>query len=322
MKTFWRLVWDLSKIFGSRFRLAASLFPLVCAVGLTAQTAAVPRSERAPEIRLQGDKVVLPIVMVREFPFIEGEISGVKGKLMLDTGADQALAVNDHRVPLADGRPNGTGHFGSGQVFQTRMNPVVSDIGIGTLHYQRATLVASQEATQLERITPDFLGWIGFYFWQGYAMKLDYDRSEATFYRGSSEEYLSKEKVIAVVPFETGKLPNHPLVHIKIGSVDAMAAFDTGQYGNLFTDEQTKALLAKAGTLSNERDDVSDLKGFTMDGKSMPEIPKIHVITSTFPAAEALGIPGKNVLTIGYGLLSQYKTVWDYRSHRIYFLAR
>lgn len=312
----------MDKPFSSRFRLAASLIPFICAVGLTAQTTAVARAERAPEFRLKGDRVVLPIVMVREFPFLEGELSGVKGKLMLDTGVDQALTVNDHRVPLTEGHPDGKGHFGSGEVFQTRINPVVPDIAIGALRYQRATQVPSQDATQLERITPDFIGWIGFYFWQGYAMKLDYARSEVTFYKGPSEEYLAGEKVLAAIPFETRKLPNQPLVHVRIGSVDAMAAFDTGQYGTLFTDEQTKALLVKEGTLSNERDAAFDLNGLAMDGKSLPNIAKITVSTSAFPASEPIGIVEKNILTIGYGFLSQYKTVWDYRSHTIYLLAR
>jgi len=260
--------------------------------------------------------------MVQEFPFVEGEISGVKGKLMLDTGMEQALTINDHRVPLTGGHLSGTGYFGSGQTFQTRMNEVVPNIKIGAMQYNRATQVASQDSTLLEEITPDFIGWIGYYFWHGYAMKLDYARLEATFYKGPAEEYLAGEKVLAVIPFETSKLLNHPLVHIKIGNVDAMAAFDTGQYGSLFTDEQTKALLVQTGSLSNERDNDFDLKDLTMGGKSLPVIPKIHVSTSVFPAAEPIGISERNILTIGYGLLSQYKTIWDWKSHRIYFLAR
>jgi hypothetical protein len=312
----------MGQIRSRRFLLAAGLLPLVFATGLPAQKAAAPRAERAPEILLSGDKVVLPIVMVREFPFVEGKISGVEGKLMLDTGADQALAINDHRVPLSTGHLSGTGHFGSGQTFQTRMNDVVPDIAFGTLRYPQATMVASQDATQLEHITPDFIGWLGYYFWQGYAMKLDYVRLEATFYKGGSEEYLAGEKVLAIIPFETGKLPNHPLVDARIGIVDLMAVFDTGQYGNLFIDEQTKVLLLEAASLSNKSDDDFDLKSLRIGDTSLPAIPKIHVSTSVFPAAEPIGISERNILTIGYGLLSQYKTVWDWKSRRIYFLAR
>jgi hypothetical protein len=61
------------------------------------------KSERAPEIRLAGKTVTLPLVMVREFPFIEGEIAGIKGKFMLDTGMQDGLVINDHRVPIAGG---------------------------------------------------------------------------------------------------------------------------------------------------------------------------------------------------------------------------
>jgi hypothetical protein len=88
----------------------------------------------------------------------------------------------------------------------------------------------------LEGITPDFLGWVGYYFWEGYALKLDYRRSRVTLYKGPPELYLSAEKVIAELPFEIRKLPNHPVMHIRIGGLDIIAAFDTGQYGALYTD--------------------------------------------------------------------------------------
>ncbi|UAK25538.1 hypothetical protein [Sphingomonas nostoxanthinifaciens] len=163
---------------------------------------------------------------------IESRIAGVKGKLMLDTGIDQALAVNDHRVPLPPGQPIGTGHFGSGQSFPMRLSTSVPDVQVAHLQFPKVTHVQTKDATQLEHITPDFVGWLGYYFWQGYAMKVDYARSQATFYKGSPEAYLAGEKVIGIIPFEVSKLPNHPLVHVRIGGMEARAAFDTGQYGD------------------------------------------------------------------------------------------
>ncbi|MFD2427139.1 hypothetical protein ACFSUK_01290 [Sphingobium scionense] len=76
------------------------LVALVTPLSATANPPISTKSDRAPEMRLAGKTVTLPLVMVREFPFIEGEIAGVRGKFMLDTGMQDALVINDHRVPL------------------------------------------------------------------------------------------------------------------------------------------------------------------------------------------------------------------------------
>jgi len=88
--------------------------------GVLAQAPVVHKPHPAPEMRLSGERIVLPIVMVREFPFIEGSIAGVAGKLMLDTGHKHALAINDRRVPVINPLAAGRGSFGSGQTFDVR----------------------------------------------------------------------------------------------------------------------------------------------------------------------------------------------------------
>jgi hypothetical protein len=308
-----------------------------CASGLLALIAALvapalnadsappvpPAAERAPEVRLTAERVTLPIVMVREYPFVEGSVNGVKGKFMLDTGAEQALAINDHRVPVDHAEAIGQGHFGSGQTFAIRMAPAIQDVRIGQLSYPHATLAQSQDARQLEAITPDFIGWIGHDAWAGYALKLDYRQHTVTFYKGGPEVYLKGEKVIAKLPFETRKLPNHPLMATRIGSMNVLAAWDTGQYGALFTSADGKARLIQQTRLtpSQKKPDTFDLHGLTIDGHPLPGIPSIDVETRPFPAASSIGITEPDVLTLGFGFLSQYKTVWDYQRHCAYLLA-
>jgi len=309
--------------------IAASMIPpfgMSVIAGAPADAAEKPAAPgqpvRAPEVRLSGDRVTLPIVMVREFPFIEAEVSGVRGKLMLDTGSLFALSLNDHRVPVTDARQTGSGYFGSGQTFAIRSVPIVRDIRIGEHQFVQASNVASQDATQLEGITPDFIGWLGYEFWQGYALKLDYARSRATFYRGDTAEYLSKEKVVAELPFELRKLPNHPIMPIRIGGVAAVAAFDTGQFGTLYTDEATKARWIKSGVLRVHAGDPEkfDLIGFSRGGRLLPGASGIAVKTTPYAAAAPIGLAEPNILTIGYGFLRQFTTVWDYRRKTIYLL--
>ena len=282
-----------------------------------------PKSERAHEVRLSGDTVTLPIVMVQEFPFVEGAVAGVKGKFMLDTGTEQALVLNDHRVPVTNVRTIGTGKFGSGQVFAARLVPEVADLQIGPLHFPRATLIQTQDASLLESITPDFLGFFGYYAWADYALKLDYKKSRAIFYKGGPEHYLKGETVIAELPFETRRIPNSPVMHGRIGEMAVIVTWDTGQYGSLNTNAAGKAELLRTKHLLalGEKAENLDLTGLEVAGYAMPDISGLEVETEPSPAAVPIGISEPHMLTIGYGLLRQYKTVWDYRRKRIFLLA-
>ncbi|MYN01154.1 hypothetical protein GTP41_03480 [Pseudoduganella sp. DS3] len=279
-------------------------------------------SSRAREIRLSGDQVTLPIVMVREFPFIEGSVSGVEGKFMLDTAAEDALSLNSHRIPIANLETVGTGVFGSGQSFTSKLAPVVKDIRIASLHYTAATRVTAQNAVQLEGITPDFLGWFGFHAWDGYTMKLDYRKLQAIFYRKTpAADYLAGERLIAELPFDVRRRPNIPVMPAKLGGVDITAAFDTGAYGYLYVGKETKEKLVALKILKqNDGEDDFAVTGLSLGGVPVPDIKSIRVATASFPASRPTGLPSENLLWIGHGFLREYKTVWDYQGKKIYLL--
>ncbi|MFZ6648602.1 hypothetical protein ACO0LO_22960 [Undibacterium sp. TJN25] len=311
------------KIGAMRGRALALLGGLTASLAAAAQTPPIPESLQSAEMRMSGDRVTLPIVMVREFPFVEGSIAGVAGKLLLDTGAQESLTVNSHRVPVADSQSVGVGRFGSGQTYVEQRVPVVRDIRVAGLRYGQVTHVDAQDATQLEHITPDFIGWIGYYFWDGYALKLDYRNLQASFYRGSSETYLSGEKLIAALPFELRLRQNIPVMSVHIGDLAATAAFDTGQYGALYVDAATKSNMIQAGLLTNPGDDDTyDLTQLKINGQTFPDIKGIAVYTDGFPPAKSTGLVDKVVLTIGYGWLKNYKTVWDSQRKTIYVLEK
>ena len=290
----------------------------------TADTPPPPPSERAPEIRLAGTVVTLPIVMVREFPFVEASVAGVSGKLMLDTGFEQALSINDNRVPVSDGRPIGTGFFGSGQTFTIRLVPELHDINIGGLYYPRATVVQAQDARLLEGITPDFIGWIGYHAFASHALKLDYRNLRATFYEHGAAEYLEGERVVAELPFETRSLPNIPIMAGGVGDMSIITSWDTGMNGALYTSEAGKARMLEEGLLtpSQAEPDTFDLHGLQLNGHAMPVVRGLDIYTEPSPAAGPIGITEPHHLALGFGLLHHYKTVWDYQQRRIYLLER
>ncbi|WP_158299057.1 hypothetical protein [Sphingomonas psychrotolerans] len=45
--------------------------------------------------------MTIPIVMVQEFPLLDGSVAGTDGKFLLDTGMQGARTINDHRVPIS-----------------------------------------------------------------------------------------------------------------------------------------------------------------------------------------------------------------------------
>lgn len=309
--------------------IAAVLLAAPLAV-FAATNALTPTDEIAPSVRLTGDEVILPIVMVKEFPFIEGEVNGVKGKFMFDTGADAAVIINHHRILLKEGTEIGHAKFGSGQTYAVQLNKTIESLKFAQLSFADVHTVESQDATQLEHITPDFVGWIGYQFFRGYAIKLDYQKEKVTFYKdgpAAETHFLHGETVVAVIPFEERKLARIPVVYVTLGSTIFDGSFDTGQYGSIWADEATRAQLASEGVLTKlttntpDDDERVDLKGIDVGGGAAKLTLRFDVSSTPSAADRAIGMSPENNITFAYNLLSQYKTVWDYANHKIYLLA-
>lgn len=281
-----------------------------------------PVSKRAPQLRLSEETVSLPIMMVREYPFVEAVIAGVAGKLMLDTGYEGALIVNDHRVATRDGQVIGRGFFGSGETFEVKLVPELTDVRIAHLTFDRVTDVTTQDARLLETITPDFLGWLGYTAFATHALELDYRRLLATFHAPGQTPGIANERVLADLAYETRRLPNHPLMAGRLGDLAVVTSWDTGQYGTLYTTEAVKAEMLADGRLvpSPAGPDAWDLRGLELSGQPMPMIVGISVETQPSPAAAAKGVTEAHELVIGYAFLRQFRTLWDFPRRRILLL--
>lgn len=292
-------------------------------------TPRTPADVIAPNFLLSGDEVSFPFVVVKGIPFIEATINGVRGKLMLDTGAERALSLNNRRIPLTGGRAAGRGLFGSGQRFDLMLHANVSTVMVGDLSFRDITNVESQAAQLLEGITPDFAGWMGFNFWRGYALKLDYVNNIATFYRdesptkGRPSKYLAGETVLGVIRYETRKLSNVPIANVRIGSQSLEGMFDTGNSGFMWVDDAMRARLMSDGKLMPAQQESAPmmLEGFAIESAGSYRM-TVRVLASPFPAAAPLGVKTSNVVVFGHSFLSQYKTVWDFAQKTIYLLKK
>jgi hypothetical protein len=113
------------------------------------------------------------------------------------------------------------------------------------------------------------------------------------------------------------------MIAVKLGSLEFTGVFDTGQYGGLWITQEQQDQLIREGALVRD----ADGKSFTLskvevgDGNSVT-IPHIEINHGTFPPSRKMGIEGKNGMTFGYGLLSQFNTVWDFQNQRMSLLKR
>lgn len=285
---------------------------------------------------LHGDSIVFPLTMINAFPFISVEVNGIKGKLMFDTGTESALRINENVVNLAGRKKERKGYFGSGQSFDINTNDTIAEVKfINGITYRNLLNIRSSNFDFLQKnITPDFIGYMGYDFFKGYIFKLDYFRRKITFYkateqRKSSKDFLIGERLLAIINFELRSLPNHPIVHVKIGNIDVLGSFDTGQYGLLQLEENAEktlkanSVVTPAGKDGND-DELISLNDIIIEGTFKTNLSGIFPFS--FKRSElfrkALHIEEPSLICFGYRFLEQYKTIWDYEGKRIYILEK
>jgi hypothetical protein len=285
---------------------------------------------------LHGDSIVFPITLINAFPLISGEVNGIKGKFMFDTGSPTTISINDNFLSLPGKKEVHKGIVGSGQTYMINTNDTIYSIKLPSgLEYNDLLNIESGNYNWLqEKITPDFIGYIGYAFFKGYSFKLDYLKRKITFYknteqRKSSKDFLKGEKLLGIINFETRRLPNHPLVKVKIGNIELLGSFDTGQYGLIQLEDKAKKILTAKSLVrytgldghGDEQVNVNDVK---IDGTFKTTIKGIYPFTmeQTTPFRKGIQITESSYICFGYRFFEQYKTVWDYEQKKIYILEK
>ncbi|QNL52312.1 hypothetical protein H8S90_12505 [Olivibacter sp. SDN3] len=282
---------------------------------------------------LHGDTVVFPIKLVNAYPFISGTVNGVTGKFMFDTGSSNSIALNDNVLSFPEKKVTGSGVVGSGQTYKASTIDTVKKITFNNgLVYKNLEKIHSANYNFVENITPDFIGYIGYKFFEGYTFKLDYIHKKVTFYKNTpqrelNKDFLTNEKVLSIIDFDTRRLPNHPLIKFKIGNTEILGAFDTGQNGLLQVSDNTQKVLSSERLITQSGVDGAGDTILTVKNVLIGEQLKIDLKGIEQEEAEnikvirkELEIPEPDLMTFGYRFLSLYKTVWDFDAKKIYIL--
>jgi len=104
------------------------LLVIFSAIGLSAMAQqSIPQVYEQNAV-LHGDTVEFQITLVNAFPFISGEVNGVKGKFMFDTGNMFPIDINDKLVKLPNKKTTGNGVVGSGQSFVVHTNDTIAEV--------------------------------------------------------------------------------------------------------------------------------------------------------------------------------------------------
>ncbi len=293
----------------------------------------IEESKIQTQFQLTGDIISFPLTIVNAFPFISGEVNGIKGKFMFDTGHKGALDINNNIVPLSSQKEKGSGFVASGQQFKNYTNDTIGEVRlVNGMHFQNLKQVPSGNYDFLQNgITPDCIGYIGYNFFKGYIFKLDYTKRKLSFYkstpeRESSKDFLNGEKVVAILNFEIRNHPNIPIIKVKVDDVEILGLFDTGgSYGLLdFSNKDTEKLAKKKYLEDYGKDgydeDLFVLNNVAISNQLTIDFKGIHTIEETSQFKKAIGITEDNILILAYRFLSRYKTVWDYDHKKIYVL--
>lgn len=283
--------------------------------------------------RFTEEHLTLPLTVVNEFIFVPAVINGVKGKMMFDTGTREALALNDHLLKrLGAGKVLGQAKVGSGQVYTRTIRDCIRRVQIGDRRVMEASLVESEDLSFIEKdVTPDFIGFVGYDAYLGYAFKLDYVLRRLTLVkgeRGSTTSLLKDETVVATLPFTTRRRPDDPFITVTISGRPFIATLDTGQLGVLEMDDTQLDSMIKAGDLQPlaEKDDDGDQLYRVNDLEIVPgvhvSLPGIGVRHIGSIADKGIGITEPAAIYLGYEFLSQFKTIWDWPNQTIYLLRR
>jgi hypothetical protein len=275
-------------------------------------------------------RFTLPFHLVDGLILIDGEVEGVPGKFMFDTGTQFPFFLNNHRLPLAKDTFLAQGTTASGQelVLYTQ-NEAIDWIELADqIRFEQVRSLPHTDWSFVEAaLVPDFLGTLGHGFNGNYLFVIDYDAQTIDFYSLEQTESvlatsLDPDRILATLNFvPTDEKGNMPGVELTIGDRAIAGVFDTGDHGTLELTAATQKALVEAGYLTVEPADYlygtyepytrCRLTGLQYGDQTLADLHNLRLITGE-----------ENRLMLGYQFLKNYVTAWNYQNQTITLLKR
>lgn len=287
-------------------------------------------SQENKRIYLEGDVVKIPVDLINDWPFIDGEINGVKGRWMFDTGNSKAFSLHSKKVVGVESKVVGSGFVASGQKYEVLEYPLIDQVKVGANEYKALKNIKGNNFDFLEQISTTVIGQIGFAYFEGYDMKIDYLRNELTFYKQKENienwnDIKKHKNYITSLPYFTRKLDNHPMIKIKHKGTDLLVTFDTaGGKGSFTIEDSYFEKLKKEGDIENFYDDPGSMYNWSnikIDERLTVNLYGIEKEDYS-PAHKPLEITEKNTFTLDHSFLSNYITIWDTKNKVIHVLEK
>ena len=287
-------------------------------------------SQENKRIYLEGDVVKIPVDLINDWPFINGEINGVKGRWMFDTGNSKAFTLHSKKVVGVESKVVGSGFVASGQKYEVLEYPLIDQVKVGTNEHKALKNIKGNNFDFLEQISPSVIGQIGFDYFRGYDMKIDYLRNELTFYKQKEnfenwKDIKNHKNYITSLPYFTRKLDNHPMIKIKHKGIDLLITFDTaGGKGSFTIEDSYFEKLKKEGDIENFYDEPGSMYNWSnikIDERLTVDLYGMEKEDFS-PAHKPLEITEKNTFTLDHSFLSEYITIWDTKNKVIHVLEK
>lgn len=253
------------------------------------------------------EAVKLPFSTHDGFILIEGDIDGVRGVFMLDTGTPFQFFANRDFADLPDGEPVASGGAASGQriIVYRHRNPHSITL-TGGHRWDLADLRSGDLGFVGSAIGVPFLGFIGLGELRKFIFAIDYEKNVVTLFPQEPVNPCRTLQPLAVLKFYfEGEIPR---LQFQIGGMAVDARLDTGAQGGLTLTRETRHQLEASGSL---------LPSPAANGAKRL-IPAAGYQGHIFEFADLDdGGDGPDEITLGYAFLRHFCSVWDYRSETV-----
>lgn len=276
------------------------------------------------------DVSVWPLQIAHGYPLVRGEVGGVKGVFMIDTGTPWGLLLNSARIKLPDAAYVLTATAGSGQKFDVSRASTMPAIRIHGQTWAQVREVNSADLSFIEEGTGmgTYLGFIGANFFKDCAFTLDYARRVAVVQRlhpdtGAPRVTLPADRtggtVVASLHYR-GEHPSFPVFDASMGGVPVRVMLDSGNPGASI-DHQWFAELQNAGA-AQAFSVIDETRSYRMAPLLLGGVTVPVEDASVYDAPSVIGgQTDRQLVKIGFSLLKHLGVTWNYRLQTMTFFT-